>query len=241
MQNTAFERHTVYEQAEHHAQSTMLGTGKIQCILRHNNEDIYMVAGSVGMVRARRAAGCLLAPEQNDTVLAMLSAEGNYILHVLERDSSDARVILPAHTSVIQEASVPQQPQDATENTAKRRLQIDIDDLTIQASQNVHIQSPTVRMDAEDMSITAHMLRMSGRVLQRQFFSLRDVCAHMFTRAGKVLQCYGKRTERVDDVLDTKAARVRLTAEKSVRVRAEDADIRAQEVVTVDGKHVHIG
>ncbi len=210
----------------------MLGTGKIQSAL----EDVYMVVGPVGMVRARRAAGCLLAPEKNDTVLVMLGAEGNYVLHVLERHTIEARMVLPQHTTIESEKA-----QGMSSSEHKSCLHIISDTVIMHGAEHIALDAPSTHMTTQNMHIAAHMLRMSGRVLQKQFFSVRDMCAHMFARVGKALHCYGKRTERVDDVLDTQAGRVRLTAEKSVRVRAKDADIRAQEVVTVDGKHVHIG
>lgn len=48
-----------------------MSTGFVQA----THDDVYTVAGDMGLLRARRAAGCLLAPRKGDRVLLLLDTQ----------------------------------------------------------------------------------------------------------------------------------------------------------------------
>ncbi|MCR5170323.1 MAG: DUF3540 domain-containing protein [Desulfovibrio sp.] len=59
-----------------------------------------LVAGPFGLVRAQRAAGCLLEPRTGDTVAIFFTAQDAWILSVLSRTADEGELALPAATAV---------------------------------------------------------------------------------------------------------------------------------------------
>ncbi len=204
--------------------ASLLDTGRIQAILG----DDCIIASPSGLIRARRAAGCLLEPQPGDKVLALLTGEGGYVLHVLERKDSPARVLLPSRTSL---ETLPGQSGGLT---------LRADAVSIKGK-DMRLESDSLLAEARSLELRANVLTVTGRFLNRHFTAIRDVCAHAFQRVGRSVGLYGKRIQRVDDVFETTAGRVRLSAREAMRIRARDADVRAEESVSVDGKRVNIG
>ncbi|MDR2162024.1 MAG: DUF3540 domain-containing protein, partial [Desulfovibrio sp.] len=62
-------------------------------------DGLLVTVGPLGLVRARRAAGCLLAPEAGDGVLLALLGSGEaWVLTVLAKKTELGSLALPAHT-----------------------------------------------------------------------------------------------------------------------------------------------
>lgn len=202
----------------------LLDTGRIQAVLG----DDCIVASPSGLIRARRAAGCLLEPQPGDKVLALIAPEASYVLHVLERKDTPARVILPSQTSL---ETLPGHPGGLTVRT----------DSILMRGKDMRLESDSLLAEAGALDLRANVLTVTGRFLNRHFTAVRDVCAHAFQRVGRSFGLYGKRIQRVDDVLETTAGRVRLSAREAMRIRARDAEVRAEESVSVDGKRINIG
>lgn len=185
-----------------------LTSGTVQA--RH--EDALLVAGSFGLVRARRAEGCLLQPEIRDTVLLALLDDGSaWIISVLYRADSHAcgEVCLPAQS----------------------RLQTR--SLTLRADE-LHLSGQTV-------AIRAGLLTLGGRALLQGFAAMRTFCRDLKERALRRTGHYGTQEEQVDDLDHRTAGRIRHEARTSYRLRAEHADIRASEQVDIDGQHIKVG
>ena len=179
------------------ATDTGLHVGRVQSVLSGKSVDVIVVAGPFGMVRARRAAGCLLMPRAGDSVLCFLPGGDNaaYVLNVLERPDDTGELALPA-----------------TATLATQRLEL-----------------------------RAETLTLSGKVLSQAFASVRSLAGHVLERAGRRLGLYGKRSDRVTDVAETTAGRIRVAAEETLRLRARNADMRAQNSAILDAEHVKIG
>ena len=206
----------------------LLETGRIQAVLG----DDCIIASPSGLIRARRAAGCLLEPQPGDKVLALIAREDSYVLHVLERKDTPARVILPSQTSL---ETLPRQPDGQPGGLTLRA------DAISMKGKDMRLESDSLLASAGALDLRANVLTVTGRFLNRHFTAVRDVCAHAFQRVGRSFGLYGKRIQRVDDVLETTAGRVRLSAREAMRIRARDADVRAEESVSVDGNRINIG
>ncbi len=221
-------------------QETTLGTGRVQAVIN----DVYMIVGPLGMVRAKRAAGCLLMPQKNDLVLLMLGQNCHYVLHVLERQEQDQRqdtLLLPPHTVINTQKSEQSTHSIAEKEEQNSTLQFLTHSLSIQASSKININSKALNLRAHGMTLFASVLHMRGGILKNTFASIRNISAHMFSRIANSMALFGKRIERVDGLWDAKAKRVQVEAKETLQLRATDTNIKAKERAAMDGKHVHIG
>ena len=99
----------------------------------------------------------------------------------------------------------------------------------------------TATLAAQRLELRADTLSLSGKVLSQAFASVRSLAGHVLERAGRRLGLYGKRSDRVTDVAETTAGRIRVAAEETLRLRARNADMRAQNSAILDAEHVKIG
>lgn len=96
-------------------------------------------------------------------------------------------------------------------------------------------------MTARRLELKTESLAMTGRVLVQTFESVRNLAGRILERAGQRLGLYGRQIERVSDVQETTAGRVRLSARESLRLRSRNADIRAEQSVIMDAEKLKIG
>ncbi len=120
-------------------------------------------------------------------------------------------------------------------------LQLSTHSLSIQASSKINMTTKAMNLQAQGMAFFASVLHMRGGILHKSFASIRTVSAHMFSRIAKYMALFDKKIERVDDLWDAKAKKVRVQAENTLRLSGEDTQIRAKETASVDAKHINIG
>lgn len=188
------------------------GSGLTSGIVRARDGDALLTAGSFGLVRARRAEGCLLQPAPGDTVLLALLDDGNaWAISVLQRADTHAcgDVLLPARARL-----------------RARELSLNADDL---------------QLSGRTVGLRAGLLTLSGHLLLQGFAAVRTLCRDLKERALRHSGHYGALDEKVDDLAHRAAGRVRSEARTSYRLRAERADIRAAEQVDIDGRHIKVG
>ena len=99
----------------------------------------------------------------------------------------------------------------------------------------------TATLAAQRLELRADTLSLSGKVLSQAFASVRSLAGHVLERAGRRMGLYGKRKDRVTDVAETTAGRIRVAADETLRLRARNADVRAQNSAILDAEHVKIG
>ena len=179
--------------------------------------DVCIVAGPMGMVRARRADGCLLKPETGDLVLVFFSAEESYILSVLEKTGQEGELVLPEETRV---------------ETRSMRLK---------ASETLGFEAGTITGKSRSFLVDALLVKWSGKVLESVFSSIQTRAGRIMENCTRKLAFLGRSFEKVKDVKETSAGRVRLTAEETLRVRSRNADMRAEDNVVLDGRNIKIG
>lgn len=91
------------------------------------------------------------------------------------------------------------------------------------------------------LEFTTEALSITSRVLTQTVTSLRCLVGSILERAGKRMGLYGRRVENITDVCETKAGRIRTSARETLRVRARNADVRAEQSVVLDGENLKIG
>lgn len=179
--------------------------------------DRLLVSTDMGTVPARRAAGCLLAPEAGDTVLVYAADGGSYVLSVLVKAEEAGTLTLPRETA------------------------LRADHLHIDAAETCTVVAGDMETRARSFSVRASLLSFSGRLLRSTFERVHNRFGRLADMVRRRFGVYGRVVDRVEDVLDTEAGRVRLTAQDGLRLRARTADLRAKDSVTVDGDSIHIG
>jgi hypothetical protein len=174
--------------------------GQVQMVC----EDQLVLAGRFGLVRATRAAGCLLTPEVGDRVLLALVGEDAWVLAVLSRadDAKPGTLTLPAHTAL-----------------RARRLEL----------------------AGEVLELRAGVLFVTGKLLAERFDVVRRKAGKLLDIALRRHASYGKNREETQDTAEIAVGRLRFECRHSARMRAENLDIKASELLDLDGSHIKVG
>lgn len=192
--------------------------------------DALLVSCGQGLVRATRAAGCLLEPELQDRVLVAILADGSaWVLSVLERRTTERGAACPA-TIRLPEQSV--LAADAL-SLASRTLRCDAENVTLKAA-DVAVEGTRVRVEAS-------LLVLGGKLLVQTFGAMHTVARRVFERILHKNQWYAALRESVCGLVERKAGRVRLECKTGLRLRTGQADIKAKTVLDLDAEHIRLG
>lgn len=169
-----------------------LASGRVQ----QADRGACLVAGPFGLVRAQRAAGCLLDPRAGDTVALFLTSQEAWILSVLSRSAGDeGELVLPARTAV------------------RAR------ELAISAESGLALQAPSVRVEGGVLVQAAESVRtIASKIFEKA--SLRfglfgklaeQVSGLKETKASRLRVC-------LDENLRVRSASADLKARESMRI-----------------------
>ena len=173
-----------------------------------------------GVVRALRAASCLLAPTPGDTVLWTRADEGEaWVLAVLRRAESEdpARLRLPEDSEI-----------------AAGRLRL-------RAERELDMRAERVALEGERVSVRGRLLALGGQALLQGFTVIQTAARWCVERVGKRRGRYGELSQRAAGLAELRAGRLRVKAETGCRLRAEYADIRAEKQLDLDAEHIKVG
>jgi Protein of unknown function (DUF3540). len=178
---------------------------------------------------ARLAASCLLTPETGDTVLVTQACNGaeTFVLAILSRQAPDSgRVQLPGGNSLYANTDGVEIAGNAVKLAARSTLDLNSPELNVSAlaaHMNVkHANScfDTLDTQAVNVSLTAKTFSAQiGRMIQRMVESFRKVSGLDETRAG----------------------RVRVSAEDHHQIDAGHLTHRANGFVKIDGNKIDLG
>ncbi|MDR1934304.1 MAG: DUF3540 domain-containing protein [Candidatus Accumulibacter sp.] len=194
-------------------QDSGLTDGVVQMIC----EDRLMVAGRFGLARAVRAAGCLLAPEAGDRVLLAFVGEEAWVVSVLARSSARGALALPAHTEI----------------RAKT--------LEFHGDEALTLKSDHLRAEGQTLELRAGVMLLAGKLLAQSFGVVRLVAGKLRETALRRQASYGKNREETLETAELSAGRLRVDCRHSARLRAENLDMKASELLDLDAGHIKIG
>ncbi|MDR1162666.1 MAG: DUF3540 domain-containing protein [Candidatus Accumulibacter sp.] len=170
-----------------------------------------IVASSIGILQATRAAGCLLPPEAGDRVLVAPTDANAWVLCVLERDPERAATLaLPARTALFAET-----------------LDIDAGRLALKGGKSVRVEAP--------------VLFLTGKLLAQSFEFVRSTAVKLVESVFHRNARYAKNREENTETLDVAAGRMRIECRHSARLRAENVDVKAEHLLDMDGEHIKLG
>ena len=197
-----------------------LSQGTVQSV----DNDNLLVAGSFGLMHAQRAESCLLKPEVRDRVLiAELSDGSAWVLAVLKRKTCEAELVLPSQTHLVTE-----------------RLALQTKETTISTSK-LALHGENVELAGDAVAIKGHLLSLAGEVLLQGFTVIRSLARSLYERIGRRSARYNSVSCKVEELAEQKAGRIRVCAEQSYRLRAENADLAARSVMDIDAKQIKVG
>lgn len=178
-------------------------------------------------VWARRAAGCLLRPRAEDTVLLLVDRAGSehYLLNVLERESDDRALDFPGDVYIEAEKGGLRMRGETLDMEGASQARLSSRELTLTAACG---RMRFIRLDllAESLHAGVRRIKAAGERIQ-------ILAAHMVSRVGRVIRSTGFELHR--------AERLRTEVEKSSVLKAGRASILARDDVTVDADKINIG
>jgi len=221
----------------------VLSLGHVQSVC----EDYYLVASSCHfphtLTRAKRATSCLIEPQKGDMILLML-AEGSdaYIVHILERGTNEATLILPSQTQICLDSpkhrgkSLVNAPEQAS-STLKIRAQ----NMECTCSQSLSMTSEKITASAQTLSLGAKNMLLTGQVLYSRFDSMRTTCKHVVEKIHHFFGSYHKKIDHAQDSITMHSKRTSITNTESLRIQNKNTHIRSENSVDMDAKNIRIG
>lgn len=211
-------KNTAYNQARLPDDAPFMG----QCQLHEASVfsvlgDSFLVNGPLGLVKAKRASSCLVAPDRGDLVLLCQTQASSYILAVLELCNEKADIVLPK------------------ESTFKGQ------DICLEADRDILFKGCGVRTEARHVEVQASLVRLCGLRLEKAFRSVQTRASSLVAMAGRAFGFFGRRLEKVDGVCETEAQRMRVSTSELMRVRSRSLDMRSKDSVILDGRNIRIG
>ena len=181
-----------------------------------------------GILEARRAKSCLVAPEIGDKVLCAIEADGAYVLAVLA-GAEGAKTVVTADGDLELRARGGSVAVVGTEG------------VDLVSGGDLGLTARGLNITAKQGSVAIDELGFFGRLLQAEVTKVTLVAQEMdsvFTRLSQ----RAKRVFRFVEELDqTRAGSIDMRAQNLVAVRGENTIVSARVLAKVDGEQIHLG
>lgn len=195
----------------------------------HRDKGAVEISLDGGTIEAKRAMSCLLDPAAGDRVLVALIGDGSaYVLAVLEREGE-----APGTLSL---------DRDLTVALPEGRLSVVTGQGVAMASGgDVSVVAPSVNVKAVDGQLGIERLAVAGQHLLAEFANMKVAAQVIDSVADRVRQSVKRAYKIVSELDQIKAQRVDWKAEKTMHLHGENTVMSADELVKVDGEHIHMG
>ncbi len=176
------------------------------------------------------AAGCLLAPEVGDLVLASVTHDQGYILTVLERARPDAtaEISMPGGLRVTL-------PQGKLEITAAQGI-------SMSSATDIEIEAEQWTALFKKANIACQTLQVSGVSVQSTWQSRSDICSGTHLQvAARNENLYGSSVRRISGHEESTADSMRQLVARDWSLQAASADLDAKDRVALNANSIQIG
>jgi hypothetical protein len=177
----------------------------------------------------RRAASCLLKPESGDTVL--LSGPDRlrvYLIAVIEQaDTSMSRIDVPGSLSLAANAGTV-----SIESTA---------DLSLRSGGTLDMQSAQWALKADQAQCQVADMRYAGQSIDGTVGRLRLVGKVFETVAERMMQMARSALRLVDETDQIRAGHLDIRAQESMSMHGKHVILTGKELMKVDAAQIHMG
>ena len=196
-------------------------------VVRRDAEEFLLLTTGTLALRGKKAAGCLLEPEENDTVLVVRnSPEGVFILTVLERGTTVSRIVLPG---------------DATLSAEGGTLRLAGDSVELAGEKAASLEAPEIRMQGVRGDVSFLNLSLTASVAEAKAGKLSLVAAVIDTVSERITQRVRDCFRWVARMDSTKAGQMSINTENRFDLKADAVSMNARCEVKIDGDKIHLG
>ncbi len=179
--------------------------------------------------RCQKAASCLLEPSVGDRVLLSACGDGSsYVLAVLEREDAE-RATLTIEGNLFLSL-----PSGSVSMVAR-------DGITLASTTEVAIVAPRLDVKAVEGSVAIDRLAVVGTRLLAEIVNVKAVAETIDTLAERISQKAKRMYRFVEELDQLKAKHVDYSAERGLHLHGQNSLVTADELVKVDGEHIHMG
>lgn len=201
--------------------------GRLLCAMPDGQLSVEGEDGATWM--CRRAASCLLKPEPGDTVL--LSGPDRlrvYLIAVIEQvDASMSRIDVQGSLSLAANAGT-----------------VSIDsptDLLLRSGGKLEMQSRQWALEAGEAQCNVDDMRYTGQAVDATVGRLRLVGKVFETVAHRMVQMARNALRLVDEVDQVRAGHLEIRAQETVTLRGKHMLMTGKELIKVDAGQIHMG
>ncbi len=188
-----------------------------------------VVKTDTGVIRARRAPSCLVAPEQGDLVLVTtLEAGAAFVVAVLEREPGRAATLVAeAGLNVrVPNGAFTVSASDGVEIAAEHAFEITAGELEVDAAR--------ASFKVTEASFVADLVRTEI-----------DRARHVARTVESVFERVTERVKRayrtIEEFEQVRAARIDYQAKTTLSLHGENTVLTAEELVKIDAEQIHLG
>jgi len=180
------------------------------------------------VLRARRAASCLLAPLVGDKVLLVSDHDEAYVLAVLERaQANQATLELPGDTEI---------------RAAGGRLRLSgRDGIGMETASDVSLLATQLNVSAVQGEVLVNSLSFTGDFLRGCVERIKLVGRSFDAVLERCHQRVSRSYRQVDEIDQVKASQMYYEAKNTFSLHARNTVMTAEELVKVDAEQIHMG
>lgn len=192
------------------------------------SQQTVMIGLGVGVVNARTAFSCLVAPMVGDNVLVSQTGSDYFVLAVLERDATqDMALNFPANVKM-----------------AAPKGQIDViagKDVNLLSTAKTNLLSAEINMTSSEMNVNAGKLTAHMTDVESHSQSVK-LYTHMFSSVAKqVSQKTDILVRWVEQVETLNIGNLIQNVRKNYTSHSDQAVITASKDMRIDGERIHMG
>ena len=188
----------------------------------------FVLRGADGVYRARRAVGCLVAPEVGDRVLAAVGEHDAWVLTVLDRDGA-APVRLTAEGDM--EVSLPAGKLSVTTDAG----------VDVASGAPVSIVTGALRVTAGEGELSVKTAALFAGAVDLGAETVKLAAGSLDQTLDRLTQRVKRAYRFVEEFEQVRAGRLDYVAQRLLELRGATATVTAEKLVRVDAEQVHIG
>ena len=198
-------------------------------VIRAVRDGLFVLEHEGGNIRAKRAAGCLLKPEEGDLVLWWSDGRDTaYIITVLERP--DER---PAALSVKGDLVLGSETGNVSITGAHR--------VELTAGREVSLLSPRLGLESTEMEVSTQKFSFWARMVETRAGVVKLMAKTLDSVIDRVQQKMKDCLRRVEGTDILKAGQISQEADQLYSLDCGYGAINADKDVKIDAEHIHLG